>query len=111
MAMDNEELNKRRQKREELRRERMAQQRKLITGLICGGIVLILCGILIFLVARKNSGTVSHKPSETAGTPVQDSTQPPETTAPVNETVIRLAAAGDLNVTDKTVAAGYNGIS
>ena len=111
MAMDNEELNKRRQKREELRRERMAQQRKLITGLICGSIVLILCGILIFLVARKNSGTVSHKPSETAGTPVQDSTQPPETTAPVNETVIRLAAAGDLNVTDKTVAAGYNGIS
>ena len=107
MAMDNEELNKRRQKREELRLQRIAQQRKLILGLICGGIVLILCGILIFLVTRKAPETQVEKPAETQAQ--QEDTQPPETTTPVRETVIRLAAAGDLNVTDKSVAAGLNG--
>lgn len=114
MAMNNEELNQRRQKREALRRQRQAQQRKMIIGLIAGSTVLILCGILIFLVSRQGGQSASYSAPDSSNSAEPEETQPPETQSPENteaprETVIHLAAAGDLNVTDKTVSAGYNG--
>ena len=107
MALDNEELNKRRIQMEKLRQQRLAQQRKLMIGLICAGVVLVLCGILIFTVTRDSSQ--EEKPAETNPQTTQTSqtADPTETAAAASrETVIHLAAAGDLNVTDKTVAAG-----
>ena len=125
MAMDNEELNKRRQKREALKQQRLQQQRKTIIGLISCGVVLLLCGVLIFLVARKNGGGTDVPPKSTTAPVLEQDTQEPEAsddtsestdpseepeaTSPPNEVVIHLAAAGDLNVTDRSVAAGFDG--
>ena len=111
MASDNENLNNRRLQREKLRQQRLARQRRTIAGLIAAGVVLLLCGVLIFAMTR---GKNSEKPAEntsvkaTQSTVATSSTATSETEpAPPRETVIHIAAAGDFNVTDKTVAAGY----
>ena len=109
MASDNENLNNRRLQREKLRQQRLARQRRTIAGLIAAGVVLILCGVLIFAMTREKD---SDQPAENASVKATQSmvaansvsTSEP---APPRETVIHIAAAGDLNVTDKTVAAGY----
>ena len=102
MALDRDELNKRRQQREALRKKRQAEQRTLMIRLVIAAVVLLLVGALIFALSRGNTDT---PPPETT-LPQQDdpveTTVPRETEAPT--TVIHLAAAGDLNVTDKVVA-------
>ena len=105
MAPDNEELNQRRRKRELLRQQRLARQKKLIWGLAASALVLVLCGILIFTLARdsKNPGTADPP------TPVLTDPVPQETKVRQDKTVIHLTAAGDVNVTDKTVAAAQLG--
>ncbi len=106
MALNDEELNKRRERREQLRRQRLRQQRKLMTGLIAAAVVLIGCGILIYAVTRPG-GNRAERPNETNAT--ETAAAPTETvpqTTASRETVIRLAAAGDLIVTDETLAAG-----
>ena len=99
MAIDPEELKRRRAERAE---KRQKQQKSLKIKLIIAGIVLVLCTVLVIVLARP------------AG-PSQEDTQPPQTqqsqqdtTAPADsgKTVIHLAAAGDLNVTEKVVASG-----
>lgn len=90
MSIDPAEFKR---KREERARQRQKNQRTAVLRLVIAGVVLALCGILIFLLVR-NSLT-SRPASQNA----------PETTAPA-QTVIRLAAVGDLNITEKVVAAG-----
>lgn len=91
MAMDPAEFKR---KREEKARQRQKQQRSAVVRLVIAGIALVLCGLVIFLFTGKEPKPVS---------PPETSTQ---TQAPVDETVIRLAAAGDLNITEAVVAAG-----
>lgn len=115
MASDNENLNNRRLQREKLRQQRLARQRKIITGLIAAGVVLLGCGILIFTMTRERSTgetaiNMSIQTTEPVTTTASQTTGETEPALP-KETVIRIAAAGDFNVTDKTVAAGYqNGV-
>ena len=101
MALDREELNKRRQQREALRKKRQAEQRALMIRLAIAAVVLLLVGMLVFTLSR-GSG---EAPAETT---LPEQTQPAQTTVPQETesptTVIHLAAAGDLNVTDKVVA-------
>jgi len=100
MALDREELNKRRQQREALRKKRQAEQRTLMIRLIIAAVVLLLVGVLVFTLSRGGEAPgETTLPEQTQ--PVQ-TTVPPETESPT--TVIHLAAAGDLNVTDKVVA-------
>ena len=70
--------------------------KKLVIRLIIAAAVLILCGVVIFLFARRNSTGSTPDPT----TP--EATQPPTT-------VIHYAAAGDLNVNALTVEAGGSG--
>lgn len=109
MAFDQDELNKRRMQREQRAKQRQARQRKqMITGLIAAAVVLAGCGIVILLSTRNTgNGDTLNQTTE----PVQStaSAQVAETTQPEDKTVIHIAAAGDLNVTDKTVAAGDTG--
>lgn len=110
MAFDSEERKRRRQ---QLQKKRQQEQKKLMIGLVVAAVVLVACGILIAVIALR---APRQKPQET-----QPSTEPPQiqqtqtTEAPTepaaNTTVIRIAAAGDVNVSDKTVAscnAGYD---
>ncbi len=99
MAIDPEELKRRRAQRAE---KRQKQQKSMRIKLIIAGIVLVLCTVLIIVLARPAA-------------PSYEDTQPPQTqqtqgdtTVPENpgKTVIHLAAAGDLNITEKVAASG-----
>lgn len=105
MALDHDELNRRRQEREKYRKRR---QRAMYIRLIFAAIVLIGCGVGIFFLIKNNepvsAPTLATMPEETV----------PETAAPTEKRAawdkapvkIHVAAAGDLNVTDKVVWSG-----
>lgn len=123
MAYD-EELQKRREQREKLRSQRLAEHKKLMTKLVIAGIALVLCAVVIVVVganhggqtptapttgddptlpsAAPNTGAETTDPSETG----DDTTGPEETTPTETQmpetTVIHFTAAGDVNVTDNT---------
>ena len=101
MALDRDELNKRRQQREVLRKKRLAEQRKLMIRLAIAAVALLLVGIMVFALSR-GSGDTPPETTESMQPQPQQTTVPQETESPT--TVIHLAAAGDLNVTDKVVA-------
>ncbi len=103
MDYDKEAINYRRQLRQQQRQQRLAQRRKLLLRLGIAFGVLVLVGVLIAVISAGGK----NPPRETVPTqtvsPVQtnpaDGTQSPQT-------VIRFAAAGDLNITDRVVASG-----
>ena len=96
MSIDPQEFKR---KREERARQRQAKQRTLVLRLLIAGIALALCITVIFLLTRKD---------DTPSTPSNLSTQTTDSTAPA-DTMIRLAAVGDLNVTEAAVASGGAG--
>ena len=103
MALDHEEIKRRRARKEKQRREQLVRQRKLMLRLAAAAVVLLVCGGLIAVVAWLAPGGTEDQVQTTP------STEAPEETVPaVTEptTVIHIAAAGDLTVTDRTVAAG-----
>ena len=106
MALNPEELKKRRQERKLQQQQQAAARKKLLFRLAIAAAVLLTCTIVILVITM---GGKSEK--EPAQTPQASVTQPQqespssEPTQP-QQTVIHLAAAGDLNITDQTVAAG-----
>jgi len=103
MALDPEELKRRRQQRDMERAKQKERKRKLMIRLAIAAAVLILCGVLLFVLLPGGSET----PREESATVQTEAAAPAETEAvPEDITTIHLAAAGDLNVTDKVVAAG-----
>ena len=106
MAYENDDLYLRRTQREKLRQERLAKQRKLkIIIAVVAALVLVAGGALFFLLGK--DAPSGKDPAETTGEALQ--TETPETAAPDRVSVVRIAAAGDLCVTDRTVAAGGPG--
>lgn len=100
----------RKRMREEKAAQRAEKQRKMLrVRLIAAAVVVLLCGALIFVLARRNP----QPDSSDTKPPQQTQTQPPETTVPQPAkpatTVIHYAAVGDLNINDATVAAGGAG--
>jgi len=117
MAYD-EELLKRREQREKLRQQRLAENRKLTVKLIVAAVALVLCAAVIFLVADQSG--VQHPTDPTPTDPgITDPTagpdptlEPTETAAPTETqandyTVIHFTAAGDITVTDKTAQLNF----
>ena len=108
MAQYDDELNMRQQKREALRKQREAEQRRMKRNLILAVILLIAGGVGIFFIAR-NAGP---KPGATLAEPEQilqtEATEATEATRPKRNplTTIHIKAAGDLNVTTSVVNAG-----
>ncbi len=113
MALDPEELKKRRQERQQ---RQAARQKQFRLRIAIAAVVLIACGILIAVVV---SGGQDKAPEETTLSP--DTTVPAETledggeatdaeeektTEGPSETTITLAFAGDLNITDRVIASG-----
>ena len=105
MSLDHDELNKRRQDREKRRKRR---QRAMCFKLALAIIVLIACGVGIFFLI-KNNNPVSAPTLATVPVETTPETVPPTEKrsswdkAPVK---IHVAAAGDLNITDKVVWSG-----
>ena len=106
-----DELSRRREKREEMRQKQLREQKKLRTMLIVAGVILILCTAGIILLARQFGGSptppVENTPATEAQvhTPVTEATE--ETSARRNApTTIHIRAAGDLNITNRVVESG-----
>ena len=95
MAMDPEALRKRRALRQQQREEKQKKKRKRIRILAIAGAVLMAAAVLLIILLRP------EKEKEVSRQPEPEATQAPE-----DLTVIHFAAAGDLNVTDRVVAAG-----
>lgn len=108
MPQHDEELNKRREKREALRKQREAEQRRMKRNLILAAIVLLLCGVGIFMIARSagvQPGAVLSQPEQEQTEETLPSTE--ETKPQKNPlTTIHIRAAGDLNVTTSVVNSG-----
>ena len=94
MALDPEELKRRRQQRQA---QRQANQRKLRLRLCLAAVAVIACAVVILLVSRGSAGT---EPSASTHE-TQQATQ-----APGAVTTIRIAAVGDVNITDRVVQSG-----
>lgn len=112
--MAEESQEQRRQRRAELKAQRQRQNRRIIFGLIAAAVVLIACGVLIYVMTRnsgENTGDTPDTGTVTVDTaPSQTVTEaPPDTTemaARPDITTIKIAAAGDFNINDKTIASG-----
>ncbi|MBQ8579284.1 MAG: CapA family protein [Oscillospiraceae bacterium] len=107
MALENDDLYKRREQRAAYERKRRAKQmRKRRTMLILAAVLIVCIVVIAVLISR----AVSQNPP-----PTEPPTDPPVTTAPPSteptepETVIHIVAGGDLNITDASVAAGFTG--
>ena len=95
MALNPEEMKRRRQEKRAQQQKKAAAQKKMLLRLAIAAGVLLVSVVLILVIVL--GGRKSKEPEQT----------PETTTIPAEQTtVIHLAAAGDLNVTDQTVAAG-----
>ena len=114
MASERDELNKRRRARIEQERRRKAARRKMQTRVALAIVVLLASAAVIYNLARdKDIPFIEQAPTEVEiyG---QENNVTEETTGSKSNlnrepTVIHIAAAGDLNVTDKVVWSGQSG--
>lgn len=106
MALHDEEMNRRREKREAQRKKQQAQAKRLRRTLFLAVLVLALCGGGIWYLTRGSQGDAQTVMATEAPT---ETTQPTKPASPLQQdpiTKIHIRAAGDLNVTDKSVSAG-----
>ncbi len=101
MLTDPEERRRQRQARSEERAK--SRKRAFRIRLIAAAAVLVACGVLIVCLPKK-----TPKPNTPVTEDTSTTTESAEETAPPT-TVIRYAAAGDLNINAATVAAGGGG--
>ena len=107
MAFDSEELNNRRQMRAQKAQQRRQADQKLRVRLILAAVIIVVCGVLIFAVTR-GGGAAQNDPAivtEAVQTTAPAEAETEEAPRPA-QTVITLAAAGDLNINDAVVASG-----
>ena len=107
-----EQFHQRREKREAMRRKHQAEQRRLKIALIAAAVVLTICGVGIYFIA-KNAGNAPAQQSVQATQPATKPTEAKEQSPAVamqqnTVTTIHLKAAGDLNITDAVVDAGLS---
>lgn len=97
MSLDMEELNKRRVERHHRRMQMNAQKRrKKILSMVAVCLLLIALGTTIFFLLRRGE----------KAEPEQDRVTQSDDVISEDDTVIHLVAAGDVNITDDTVASG-----
>ena len=103
MALDPEELNKRRRERAEYRKKR---QRAMYLRLAIAVVVLIACGVGMFFLIRNADITMPVIATEPVIEETEAPTEPPRASWDKAPVKIHVAAAGDLNITDKVVWSG-----
>ena len=103
MALDPEELNKRRRERAEYRKKR---QRAMYLRLAIAVVVLIACGVGMFFLICNADITMPVIATEPVIEETEAPTEPPRASWDKAPVKIHVAAAGDLNITDKVVWSG-----
>ena len=116
MDSERDELYRRRKARVEQQKRRKAAQRRMRIRIMIAAVVLLASAAVIYNLSRGENDAPIFQPHETE---VEIYGQDNETTEETEETgksnltreptVIHLAAAGDLNVTDKVVWSGQSG--
>ena len=113
MPQHDDEMKRRREKREAQRKKREAEARKLRRKLILAALVLVLCVVGIFkIVDLTGAGQGDETPAETQAA-VKETTKPTEEPSRFQKdpiTTIHIKAAGDLNVTDRVIDAGRSAV-
>ena len=92
MAIDPEELRKRRALRQQQRQQK--KKKRIVRFVLIAGAAVLVLTLAIALISSRAG---AKPPTQTTADPTA-----------LPDTVIRLAAAGDLNVTEKVIAAGGN---
>lgn len=108
MNFDTDGIKKRRTEKTEKRQQRLQQQKKLMIRLFAALGILAGCAILIFCVPWGMYETGPHQTNATDPTVTDATVETTEAEISSRDpyTVIHIAAAGDLNITDKVVASG-----
>lgn len=107
MALDPREFRKKRHARQAQRKQQQARRKSLFIKLAIAAVALIACTVLVITVSsrakQKPAPTVSTAPSASTGSTEGTATTSTQTPKDSDNTVIHLAAAGDLNVTQAVV--------
>ncbi len=106
MPLHDDEMNKRRQKREAQRKKQQAEARRMRFALFMAAVVLVLCGFGIFKLTQ-----AAPQQAEEQQSLIRETEAPTEAPAPTEAspiTTIHIKAAGDLNVTDSVIKAGLS---
>ena len=112
MPLHDDEMNKRRQKREAQRKKQRAEARRLKLTLALAAVVLVLCGVGIYRMTQNADPKPEKAPvQEAVIRETEAPTEEPVKTSPLKQdpiTKIRIKAAGDLNITDRVVESGLS---
>lgn len=110
MTPENNEYKKRQQQRAAARRRREAARRRVMLRLGLAALTVIACGLVIWLVSAEQNQTETNRPNaldqQQMINTVESPTETTQAAVKEEQTVVRIAAAGDLNINDATVAAG-----
>lgn len=103
MALNDDELNRRREERRQEKALIDAQMRWLKLGAVITAGVLVFCGAALLIT----TAIVKTRPLPQLQTPANTETTVPTEPAPTApDTVVHFLAGGDINITDKVVSAG-----
>ena len=106
MALDPEEIKRKRQLRQQQREKQKKIKRILL--ILIPVLVLLAVGALLFFLLRPGSTPPATTPADPSGSAALSDPSDPqaEVEDDPNKTVVRLVAAGDLNVKDAVIASG-----
>ena len=109
MPQKDDYLGQRHERREEARKKREAEARRIKRTLFAAVLALAVCGVAFYRLINDTNRPVSQEEEIQAVETTQAPTEASKPTAPVQKdpiTTIHIKAAGDLNVTDSVVNAG-----
>ena len=112
MALNPEEMNRRRERREAQRKRAEQERRRIRRRLILAALILALCGFAIFYIARGARQASDSLQAQNVTQPVTKpaAAKPTEGVSQAStkkqDTKITICAAGDLNVTNAVVQSG-----
>lgn len=105
--MERDEMERRRRKRAAWKKQQKIRRRQLRIRLVLAAVILLGCVLLITVVTRGKTGAQDGGDQTGTSAATQPPTQERATMPPSTPTTtIHIRAAGDLNITDKVVAAG-----
>ena len=111
MPLHDDEMNKRRQKREAQRKKQQAEAKRLRLTLVLAAVVLLLCGIGLFRMTRNVENATEESRQEVLRETEVPAEETAKATLPVQKdpiTTIHIKAAGDLNITNSVITSGLS---
>lgn len=108
MASENRDMEKRHERRDAMRQKRRRAKRRLQLSLLAAALIMILCAVGIFTLAKDSGKTAETMAAAAETEQTKPTTAPTEATSRKKDpiTKIHIRAAGDLNVTNAVVQSG-----